>query len=78
MGSSWQNFSSITPPERGAFPLDFYGQCNNLVKEYLECLQENKQDANKCKPAAKKYFQCRMQKGLMEKEEFIHLGFRES
>ncbi len=77
MGSSWQNFSSATPPERGSFPLDFNGECKEFVQAYLQCLRNNKNDAIICKPLSKNYLKCRMDKGLMEKEEFIKLGFRD-
>jgi cytochrome c oxidase assembly protein subunit 19 len=77
MGSSWQNFSTPTPPERGSFPLDFYGECNEFVRAYMNCLKSNKNDAMICKPLSKKYLQCRMDKGLMEKEDLRKLGFRD-
>lgn len=77
MGSSWQNFSKAVPPERGAFPLDFTGECNQLVKKYLDCLQNNKNDGVVCKPLSMEYFKCRMDNGLLEKQDLKSLGFRE-
>jgi cytochrome c oxidase assembly protein subunit 19 len=77
MGSSWQNFSNPIPPERGSFPLDFNGTCNQEVKEYLQCLRANKNQYQACIELSKKYLKCRMNNGLMEKEDFISLGFKE-
>jgi cytochrome c oxidase assembly protein subunit 19 len=78
MGSSWQNFSKAVPPERGAFPLDFTGKCNALVQEYLSCLKSHNNNSVLCKPVAKKYFECRMDQGLLEKQEMKSLGFRDT
>ncbi|KAI9102827.1 hypothetical protein DFS34DRAFT_577374 [Phlyctochytrium arcticum] len=77
MGSSWQRFSRPDPPERGAFPLDLNGDCQDLVKEYLKCVKSAKGDNPKCKPLAKAYLKCRMDHGLMTRDAFENLGFRE-
>ena len=74
MGSSWQQFSNATPPERGSFPLDFTGICNQNVKEYLKCLKVNKSRAITCRTLLKEYLDCRMKNNLMDKEDFISLG----
>ncbi|KAI8896946.1 hypothetical protein BC833DRAFT_515721, partial [Globomyces pollinis-pini] len=72
---SWQNFSKAVSPERGSFPLDFNQKCDSKVKEYLACLKQNKNNNAVCKPLAKLYLQCRMDNGLMEKEDMKDLGF---
>jgi hypothetical protein len=77
IGSSWQNFSNSTPPERGSFPLDYKGVCNEFVQAYISCLKKNNKDANICKPLSRKYLSCRMANGLMDKEAFSSLGFQE-
>lgn len=74
MGSSWQQFSNATPPERGSFPLDFTGICNQHVKEYLKCLKVNKSQASNCRDLLKVYLDCRMKNNLMDKEDFTSLG----
>ncbi|CAG8478522.1 10065_t:CDS:2 [Ambispora gerdemannii] len=53
---------SATPPERGSFPLDHEGECKKLVKEYLECLKQNKSDNGACRHLSKAYLECRMKK----------------
>lgn len=77
IGSSWQNFSNSTPPERGSFPLDYKGVCNEFVKDYISCLKKRNKNANLCKDLSKKYLSCRMENGLMDKEAFSSLGFKE-
>ncbi|QRG40029.1 hypothetical protein FDK38_004490 [Candidozyma auris] len=64
-----------TPPERGAFPLDHYGDCKNQMMEYLKCMKftENKNAPN-CRILAKNYLQCRMDNQLMEKSDWDSLG----
>lgn len=63
------------PPEKGVFPLDHFGECTKAKEEYMKCLKENKQDANKCKNEAKKYLECRMAKQLMAEQNLEELGF---
>eukprot|EP00741_Cyanophora_paradoxa_P008622 tig00001355_g8346.t1 len=64
-----------SPPERGSFPLDHLQECAALTKAFLQCLQRNNGVQVRCREEAKKYFQCRMDNGLMAKEEFESLGF---
>ncbi|KAI3626678.1 COX19 [Malassezia furfur] len=52
----------VLPPERGSFPLDHYGDCKDVMKEYLQCLKANKNDNGACRHLSKKYLQCRMDK----------------
>ncbi|KAI8825688.1 uncharacterized protein EV422DRAFT_136968 [Fimicolochytrium jonesii] len=77
MGSSWQRFSRAEAPERGAFPLDLNGECQDFVKIYMACLKEAKGNNGRCKPLAREYLKCRMDHGLMNKEDFRNLGFHE-
>lgn len=76
MGSSWQSFSSATPPDRGAFPMDIEEKCTPFVKKYLVCLKENKGDSRICRELSKAYLQCRMDNKLMEQDQLSNLGFK--
>lgn len=64
-----------TPPERGSFPLDHYGECTDQMTKYLECMRftENRNAPN-CRLLAKEYLRCRMDHQLMEKSEWDSLG----
>ncbi|CAL6279515.1 cytochrome c oxidase assembly protein COX19 [Bathycoccus prasinos] len=64
-------------PEKGAFPLDHFGECATFKETYLKCLQKQKSDANKCKMESKSYLECRMAKELMAKQPLHELGFKE-
>jgi cytochrome c oxidase assembly protein subunit 19 len=76
MGSSWQRFSTPVAPERGAFPLDLQGECQELVQQYLACLKLNA-TASDCKHISKSYLKCRMDHNLMETDDFKNLGFKD-
>lgn len=62
-------------PQKGAFPLDHFGECKELVKKYLSCLKESKGEETPCREFAKQYLACRMERGLFEKEDWKNLGF---
>ncbi|KAL1737496.1 hypothetical protein EV714DRAFT_266298 [Schizophyllum commune] len=64
------------PPDRGSFPLDHYGECKDYMTAYMGCLKTNKNDSTPCRPLSKNYLDCRMRKGLMEKDEWQNLGFK--
>ncbi|TYZ65470.1 hypothetical protein PybrP1_005034 [[Pythium] brassicae (nom. inval.)] len=63
------------PPEKGSFPLDHYGECKPLMKDFLACMREHRGSHIDCKHLSKSYLQCRMDKGLMKEEELENLGF---
>ncbi|KAL1739573.1 hypothetical protein HDZ31DRAFT_13047, partial [Schizophyllum fasciatum] len=65
-----------SPPDRGSFPLDHYGECKDFMTAYMGCLKTNQNDSTPCRPLSKNYLDCRMRKGLMEKDEWQNLGFR--
>ncbi|TRM66003.1 hypothetical protein BD626DRAFT_397892 [Schizophyllum amplum] len=65
-----------SPPDRGSFPLDHYGECKDTMTLYMSCLKTNQNDSSPCRHLSKNYLDCRMQKGLMEKDEWKNLGFR--
>jgi len=65
------------PPERGSFPLDHDAECKHLISAYLRCLKSQSNpgmNSEECRQLAKGYLDCRMQKGLMAKDEWDNLG----
>nr|GAT47325.1 cytochrome C oxidase assembly protein COX19 [Mycena chlorophos] len=66
-----------SPPERGAFPLDHDGECKEQMKLYMSCLRSNANKSSPCRPLSKDYLDCRMNKGLMERDEWANLGFQQ-
>ncbi len=69
------NIPTRTPPDKGSFPLDHFQECKRIHDEYMRCLKSNKNDNLSCRDCAKDYLQCRMDKGLMNKESMENLGF---
>ncbi|RAH63960.1 coiled-coil-helix-coiled-coil-helix domain-containing protein [Aspergillus aculeatinus CBS 121060] len=64
-----------TPPERGSFPLDHYGDCKHLISDYLKCLKSNRGvNDDACRQLAKGYLACRMENNLMAPDDFKNLG----
>jgi cytochrome c oxidase assembly protein subunit 19 len=64
-------------PEKGVFPLDHFGECKTVMKDYVACLKKQKGDSLECKNLSKRYLECRMDKNLMAKEDLSKLGFAE-
>ncbi|KAJ7293196.1 hypothetical protein C8J57DRAFT_18906 [Mycena rebaudengoi] len=64
-----------TAPDRGAFPLDHYGECKEQMKIYMTCLRDNSSTSSPCRLLSKEYLDCRMKKGLMERDDWKNLGF---
>ncbi|KAJ9049480.1 Cytochrome c oxidase assembly protein cox19 [Entomophthora muscae] len=73
---TFDNFRPV-PPEKGSFPLDHEGECQELMKVYLSCLQNNKSESLSCRHLSKEYLKCRMERGLMAPDEFKNLGFQD-
>ena len=65
------------PPEKGSFPLDHGGQCAASASEFMACLKAHGQRHAPCKALAKQYFECRMDRGLMAKEDLATMGISE-
>ncbi|KAL4069464.1 hypothetical protein J3A83DRAFT_3563066 [Scleroderma citrinum] len=63
-----------TPPDRGSFPLDHDGECKEQMMLYMECLKKNSSTSTPCRTFSKNYLECRMSKGLMERDEWYKLG----
>jgi len=64
-----------TPPAKGSFPLDHFGECKTFMISYMECLHITKNKNSECREQARDYLGCRMDKGLMAKEEWAKLGY---
>ncbi|RDX56248.1 hypothetical protein K466DRAFT_581383 [Polyporus arcularius HHB13444] len=65
---------SVSAPDRGSFPLDHYGECKDFMKKYLDCLRKNGSNSSPCRHLNKDYLECRMSRGLMERDEWTNLG----
>ena len=65
------------PPEKGSFPLDHGGECAASASAFMSCLKAHAQRHAPCKALAKQYFECRMERGLMAKEDLGTMGFSE-
>ncbi|KAK9240607.1 hypothetical protein V1525DRAFT_369665 [Lipomyces kononenkoae] len=66
-----------TPPDRGSFPLDHDGECKQHMQVYLDCLRSSRtrdRVPTDCRLLAKQYLNCRMERGLMLKDDWINLG----
>ncbi|KAK9465306.1 hypothetical protein V1512DRAFT_266416 [Lipomyces arxii] len=67
-----------TPPDRGSFPLDHDGECKTSMQVYLQCLKSSQAGSSRvplqCRVLAKEYLDCRMQNGLMRKDDWVNLG----
>ena len=65
------------PPEKGVFPLDHFGECTQEMKAYMDCLRSHGSESGRCKELAKAYLVCRMERGLMAKQDLSELGFKQ-
>ncbi|KAF7975747.1 hypothetical protein HWV62_8529 [Athelia sp. TMB] len=65
---------SPKPPDRGSFPLDHYGECKDQMMQYMACLRQNGSTSTPCRILSKDYLDCRMNNGLMERDEWKNLG----
>ncbi|ODN79553.1 cytochrome c oxidase assembly protein COX19 [Cryptococcus amylolentus CBS 6039] len=63
-----------SPPARGSFPLDHDGECKSAMIAYMKCMKENANDNGKCRLQSKKYLECRMDNGLMQRDSMENLG----
>ncbi|KAJ2520410.1 Cytochrome c oxidase assembly protein cox19 [Coemansia sp. RSA 1939] len=66
-----------TPPDRGSFPLDHDGECKSVMARYLECLRTKNGSNKKCKHISKEYLGCRMERRLMDRDDWKNLGFQD-
>ncbi|KAG2155428.1 hypothetical protein DEU56DRAFT_767327 [Suillus clintonianus] len=42
--------------------------------QYMNCLRKNSSESTSCRVMSKQYLDCRMTKGLMERDEWKNLG----
>jgi cytochrome c oxidase assembly protein subunit 19 len=59
-----------TAPQRGSFPIDHLHECDGTIFDYYTCLKKNKYFAQKCRVEVKAYLDCRLEKGLMTKDDY--------
>ena len=67
----------VKPPQRGIFPLDHFKECKVPMEQYLDCLKEHKDRHNECREFSRGYLECRMENGLMSKENLDDMGYSE-
>ncbi|XP_076025817.1 cytochrome c oxidase assembly protein COX19 [Genypterus blacodes] len=79
--STAMNFGSKSfkprAPEKGAFPLDHFGECKTFKETFMRCLRDNSYDSSQCRLQSRGYLECRMEHQLMAKEPLEKLGFRD-
>ncbi|EGG15109.1 hypothetical protein DFA_09933 [Cavenderia fasciculata] len=66
-----------TPPDKGSFPLDHDKECTEAMNAYIQCLASNQNQSRQCAELSKFYLQCRMDKGLMAKDDISTFGYDE-
>ncbi|CAE6418905.1 unnamed protein product, partial [Rhizoctonia solani] len=62
--------SRFFPPR----PRRLEGECKSFMTSYLQCLSKNKNDSTPCRHLNKEYLECRMKRGLMERDSWTNLG----
>ncbi|NWY91692.1 COX19 protein, partial [Loxia curvirostra] len=91
--STAMNFSSKSftprPPDKGAFPLDHFGECSAFKERFMECLRQSGYESAACRQSAMAYLECRMDRRcfllfssfllrqLMANEPLEKLGFKD-
>ncbi|NWY57101.1 COX19 protein, partial [Chionis minor] len=88
--STAMNFGSKSfkprPPDKGAFPLDHFGECSAFKERFMECLRESGYESGACRQRAMAYLECRMERQaaprgaagqLMANEPLEKLGFKD-
>ncbi|NXT21013.1 COX19 protein, partial [Syrrhaptes paradoxus] len=60
------------PPDKGAFPLDHFGECSAFKERFMECLRDNGYESGACRQRAMAYLQ-----QLMANEPLEKLGFKD-
>ncbi|NXT99824.1 COX19 protein, partial [Buphagus erythrorhynchus] len=79
--STAMNFSSKSftprPPDKGAFPLDHFGECSAFKERFMECLHHSGYESAACRQSAMAYLECRMDRQLMANEPLEKLGFKD-
>ncbi|NXG51222.1 COX19 protein, partial [Psilopogon haemacephalus] len=53
------------PPDKGAFPLDHFGECSAFKERFMECLRNSDYESSACRQHAKAYLECRMERQVV-------------
>ncbi|NXW13096.1 COX19 protein, partial [Circaetus pectoralis] len=93
--STAMNFGSKSfkprPPDKGAFPLDHFGECSAFKERFMDCLRHSGYESGACRQRAMAYLECRMERQvgarprpgggggvqLMANEPLEKLGFKD-
>ncbi|XP_061850045.1 cytochrome c oxidase assembly protein COX19 [Colius striatus] len=79
--STAMNFSSKSfkprPPDKGAFPLDHFGECSAFKERFMQCLRDSGYESGACRQHSMAYLECRMERQLMANEPLEKLGFKD-
>lgn len=67
--------AGVSAPEKGAFPLDHFKECSDIISSYMSCLSKHELMPKRCQKLQVDYLNCRMENGLMKKEALEDLGF---
>lgn len=67
----------INSIDKGSFPLDHFHECDKQAKDYSDCVIKHQLMPKRCREFQVKYLECRMNAGLMEREEMETLGMVE-
>ncbi|NXL79164.1 COX19 protein, partial [Leptocoma aspasia] len=74
--STAMNFSNKSftprPPDKGAFPLDHFGECSAFKERFMECLRRSGYESAACRQSAMAYLE-----QLMANEPLEKLGFKD-
>ncbi|XP_032559981.1 cytochrome c oxidase assembly protein COX19 isoform X2 [Chiroxiphia lanceolata] len=66
--STAMNFSAKSftprPPDKGAFPLDHFGECSAFKEQFMECLRHSGYESAACRERAMAYLECRMDRDV--------------
>ena len=66
-----------SPPDKGSFPLDHFGECKEKMEVFMSCLKQSSYNQGACRAQSREYLQCRMDNELMADEDLDELGFRD-
>ncbi|NXK21847.1 COX19 protein, partial [Arenaria interpres] len=81
--STAMNFGSKSfkprPPDKGAFPLDHFGECSAFKERFMECLRDSGYESGACRQRAMagKGNPQRRRSQLMANEPLEKLGFKD-
>lgn len=67
--------AGVSAPEKGAFPIDHFKECSDIISSYLTCVSKHELMPKRCQKLQVEYLNCRMENGLMKKEPLDKLGF---